>query len=192
LDQEGRDVSNRHLLLAVVGLSVLCALLFLLLLWREGANATRIADLSNDLRGAREKQQTQHDELRGELQKTNEGLRDEIKKTRADLTRATTSLDQTRASLNQTSQNLQKTQGELAQARQALAVYKTKPWLNQSGNQEPWKANRRTGRAAGGAGEEGGGDQARQREGVNRTWFPSRILEVSRRWLLPPCCCGGA
>ncbi len=113
-------ISNRHLLLGLVGLGVLNAVLCLMYMMREKSNATEIAKLTDDLKLASDKHHSRE-----------QFLVEELLKTRDDLT-------QTRRSLSQTAEKLEGTQADLERVRTTLATYQNKPWLAESGKAAPW------------------------------------------------------
>jgi hypothetical protein len=75
-------ISNRHLLVGLVGLGVLNAVLCLMYMMREKSNATEIAKLSGDLKLASDKHHSEALSLASELDLT----RVELVKTREKLT----------------------------------------------------------------------------------------------------------
>jgi hypothetical protein len=106
-------ISNRHLLVGLVGLGLLNVVLCLMYMMREKSNATEITKLSDDLRLASEKHDNRAKKLAGELALT-------------------------RVELIQTAEKLDATHGDLEKARTTLATYQDKPWLAESGKTAPW------------------------------------------------------
>jgi len=122
-----RTISNRHLLVGLVGLGVLNAVLCLMYMMREKSNATEIVKLTDDLKLASDKSQNRAKNLADELALT----RDELGMTRDELIQA-------KRSLGQTAEKLDRAQADLEKTRTTLATYQDKTWLAESGKTPPW------------------------------------------------------